>query len=304
MNLDEKILARILFQNKIYQSDGQNFEDLFCKIMAYFNPNFRKIKPYGNIGDRKNDAYIENIGVYYQVYAPENIVCSYPAIIKKIKTDFLGLIEHWKNINEFYFVLNDKYKGVNADAEMILSNLKIDYNLKNSGFICANNLEQILFELSDDKISTIIGFLPNIDKITNIDFSVLSQVINFIIELPLKQEIEQIKYPDWDEKIKFNNLHNRTKLLLNNGSQTLGALNKFLAKQSFLSEALQNKMIAVYNSIKKDWTDLPINGENIFWEILERCSPINSKAYKEALIVILSKYFESCDIFEEPIYGS
>ncbi len=223
---------------------------------------------------------------------------------KKIKTDFLGLIEHWNNVNEFYFVLNDKYKGVNPDTEIILSNLKIDYNLKNSGFICANNLEHILFELSDDKISTIIGFLPNIDKITNIDYSVLSQVINFIIELPLKQEIEQIKYPDWDEKIRFNNLNNRTKVLLNNGSQTIGALNKFLSKQSFLSEELQSKMISIYNSIKEDWEDLPINGENIFWEILERCSPNDSKVYKEALIVILSKYFESCDIFEEPYYGS
>ncbi len=83
MNLDEKILARILFQNKIYQSDGQNFEDLFCKIMAYYNPNFRKIKPFGNIGDRKNDGYIGDIGAYYQVYAPENISFNYPAIKKK-----------------------------------------------------------------------------------------------------------------------------------------------------------------------------------------------------------------------------
>ena len=77
MNVHEKTIARTLFQNKIYKAYGRSFEDFFVSIMNYSNTEFRQIKSCGNIGDRKNDGYIESEGIYYQVYAPENIEKSY-----------------------------------------------------------------------------------------------------------------------------------------------------------------------------------------------------------------------------------
>lgn len=301
MDINEKILARILFQNKIFKSDGQKFEDLFCAIMSYAEPEFRKIKPWGNIGDRKNDGYVESKGIFYQVYAPEDIEKNYTETVEKIKRDFNGLVNQWKNVKEFYFVINDKFKGVNADAEQTLTNLKKNYPLNQSGFVTADNLERFLFSISDDQIFVVIGSLPNIEKIVNIDYSILNQVIGFIMELPLKPITGEIKFPDWDEKIQFNNLSSYSKFLLNNGSQTVGALDIYLRKQSFLAEELQKKMISVYQEIKQEWKNFAFIGENIFWEIIERCSPQKSRPFQEAVIVILAKYFESCDIFEEPV---
>lgn len=300
MNREEKVLARILFQNKIFKSDGQIFENLFCDIMSYAEPNFRKIKAWGNIGDRKNDGYIESKGIFYQIYAPEEITKSYPDTVNKIKRDFNGLMNQWNSVKEFYFVVNDKYKGVNADAETTLKELKSKYNLNESGFITSDDLMRTLFALPDDEIFDIIGNIPYIERIINIDFSILNEVISFIMKLPLKPIIGNIKYPDWNEKIQFNKLGSQSEFLLNNGSQTLGALNTFLNKQSFLAETLQEKMISIYGKIKSDWREFSTTGENVFWEILEQCTPRKEKAFQDAVIVIMAKYFESCDIFEEP----
>src|SRR5699024_508652 len=124
MNREEKAFCRHLFKNKIYESNGQAFEDLFTSIMNYVDQDFRSIKPWGNIGDRKNDGYIKRTETFYQVYAPEDIQKSYYNIINKIHINFSGLINQWNSVKNFYFVINDKYKGVHPDAEQKMDQIR------------------------------------------------------------------------------------------------------------------------------------------------------------------------------------
>lgn len=70
---EEKYILRILFKNKIFEANGQAFEDIFTSIMNYKEPGFVSIKPWGNIGDRKNDGYIPDRSIFFQVFAPEEI---------------------------------------------------------------------------------------------------------------------------------------------------------------------------------------------------------------------------------------
>ena len=71
MNNQEKALARNQFKLKIHEANGQAFEDIFTVIMNYAEPDFQSIKPWGNIGDRKNDGYIKSKGIFFQVFSPE-----------------------------------------------------------------------------------------------------------------------------------------------------------------------------------------------------------------------------------------
>jgi len=296
MTTEEISLARIFFKNKILKSEGNAFEDLFTQIMYYAEPDFEQIKPWGNIGDRKNDGFIRSKGIYYQVYAPEDIDKNYPETIKKVERDFAGLLNYWENIKEYYFVLNDKYKGVNADSNQAIAKIVKDYSLVKGKILTAKDLEAILFNLSDNQIINIIGFLPNFEHITNLDFSVLTQVVGYIMGLPIIPAFGVIKFPDWNEKIIFNKLSEVTKQHLDTASFNLGALNEFLANQNFLAEELQKKMIGIYEELKTNYND-----DSLFWEIVNSCSPKNEHAYQTPILTIMAKYFESCDIFEEPI---
>lgn len=69
---DDLYIARLLFQLEIYKRNGQDFENLFSKVMRLSNNEFIQVKPQGQFGDRKNDGFIKSSGTYYQVYAPEN----------------------------------------------------------------------------------------------------------------------------------------------------------------------------------------------------------------------------------------
>lgn len=301
MNSDERYLITILFKNKIYKSNGKEFEDLFTTLMEYTEDGFRKIKPWGNIGDRKNDGYIPSKGEFYQVYAPEDIDKSYYTLLSKINEDFHGLLNQWNNVKTYYFVLNDKYNGVHPDASKTLDEIKKNHKLDYADFIRPINLENRLFTLSRDRVLLLIGHIPNINEVRNINLGVLQEVINYIMRSSLFPTTSEIKYPDWDDKIRFNKLSEVTKYYLNLGIQQQGLLDEYLSTNPFVAEDLQSKMAEIYSSIKEEWKDIPnLSGDNIFWEIVSRCIPKQESMYQSATFPIISKYFESCDIFEEP----
>lgn len=294
---EEKAILRILFQNKILKADGQEFEDIFTAVMNYAEPDFRSIKPWGNIGDRKNDGYIEKKGIFYQVFAPKDIRKSYPDVIKKLVNDFEGLKKQWSNIKEFYFVVNDKYDGVNADSEQTMVQLIKDHRLTDGGFKTAKDIENLLFTLDDDQINTIAGFIPDPSKIKTLDYSIINEVISYIMKIPLARgKVPNIELPDWDEKIVFNNQTQTTANYLNNGYIQVNNLEIYLSNNSdFLADELRDKMNELYLEEKKNYT-----GDELFWKIVDKASPKSEPGYQSAVIVIMSKYFESCDIFEEP----
>ncbi len=163
MELQEKVLSRLIFRNKIFESSGQPFEDLFISIMSYAEKKFTPIETLGNnTEDRKKYAYIANTGTFYQVYAPEYI--SKCDVLKKIRKGFNYLLSKWTSVNNFYFVINDKYKGIDTDVFNIMQQIKQDYNLDKAEILIAKDLENIVFEkLKDDEIITVIGW--NVSKL-------------------------------------------------------------------------------------------------------------------------------------------
>jgi len=298
MNSQEKTLARKLFQLKIHEANGQKFEDLFTSIMNYHDTGFRPIKAWGNIGDRKNDGYNPSTGVFYQVFAPENIANSYLSVVNKLAADFSGLLEQWTPINEFYFVVNDKYNGVNADCEQAIQALQSLNNLNNSGFITPKDLENILFKLSDDQILSIVGMFPDPSSV-QLNYSVLNEIISHVMNLSLSiPKNSNIVYPDWDDKIAFNNLKDIEAHYMNNGFHQVGSLDEYLNNQSnFFADEVKDKVRQIYINAKEVDS---FEGSDLFWKMIEDISPRQECNYQSAAIVLISKYFETCDVFEEP----
>lgn len=148
------------FRLLVHESEGQKYEDLFIKIMGYANPEFRPIKPHGNAGDRGNDGYVHEEGIYYQVYAPEDLPKNTTTAISKMKEDFQKLLAYWDPISpikEYYFVVNDKYKGGTHHIINALENLKEEHKLEYVGIFPASKLEEIFFQLPQDKQDAILS---------------------------------------------------------------------------------------------------------------------------------------------------
>ena len=148
------------FRLMVHEASGQSYEDLFIKIMGYAEPTFQPVKAHGNIGDRGNDGWCAHSGKYYQVYAPEDLPKNNDESLKKMKTDFNKLYSFWNTIEpvrEFYFVLNDKFKGAPPHLLSTIADIKKQYNLRNAGVFLSGNLENMLFSQSQSVIDAVVG---------------------------------------------------------------------------------------------------------------------------------------------------
>jgi hypothetical protein len=162
----------------------------------------------------------------------------------------------------------------------------------------AKDLENILFSLDEDQILNITGFIPNPSKIKTLNYSILNEVINHIMEIPLdrSKSIDDIYLPDWDKKIEFNGLSTSIKNLLESGYPKIYSLEKYLENNgNFISEQLRNKLNETYLILKKSK-----KCDDLFWAIVDKLSPFQESSYQTVVIIIMAKYFETCDIFEEP----
>lgn len=88
------------------KAKGDAFQGFFEKLMLKAHPNdFLACRPWGNVGDRKNDGYLPSERILFQCYAPNEIRAA--DAIKKIKEDFEGAKKYWgKDFDEWTFVHN------------------------------------------------------------------------------------------------------------------------------------------------------------------------------------------------------
>ena len=308
MDSKDRYIARVLFQNKVYRSDGQAYEDLFVSVMTKANPNFRPVKPQGKFGDRKNDGWDQQSGIYYQVYAPEDASQKEKDAIAKLDEDFNGLRAFWEAISpikEFYFVLNDKYKGAYASLEEALSKIKAKHSLSAAAPFLAKDLENTVFVLKDDEIFTVIGHVPSPDKIENLQYAVLNDVIDHLLKsaLPVGRA-DILKAPDFDEKIKFNKLSDGVSALLTTGSFQSGALDRYFELNSeFTKENIKNVFSSLYAASLLTYAHIQDDAKNdhVFFEILNRALPVGGVVQQSAVLILMSHFFEACDIFEAPV---
>jgi hypothetical protein len=315
MDSASKLVARNMFKLRVHEAKGSAFQRLFERVMGYKYRDFTPIRPYGNVGDRKNDGYIRSSGLYFQVFAPENPTSRDTAVeaAKKAATDFNGLKAHWGSqtlVREFRFVFNDEYRGSPPPLEDALAKIRHEHAIEASTFL-AKDLEAEALSLEDDQIIDIIGApIPGPGPLASVDFGILREVIHHILDqgIPVSRE-GTLTAPDFEEKIQFNGLTRSVATLLTVGSYQSEAVKDYFSKNShYARQELRDHLNSLYLESHQRLSArgyLPGEiGDLVFFDMLDTLTPPASgaptRAAQDAAIVVMAYYFEACDIFEDP----
>ena len=305
MNREEKYIARIMLENKILTSDGQAYEDLFARIMEKKNPNFRRIKPQGPIGDKKNDGFDKTTGTYYQVFAPEDLKKSEGKAVTKLIEDFKGLIDFWEAVSPvkaFFYVLNDKYKGAYPTIEAELAQLESNYSIRCEPFL-NKDLENTFLALNDQQMIDVIGIIPITAILPDVLLSDMRKVVEYLLEKPANysQETRPINL-NFEDKIEFNNLSYLTADLIRFGNLQSHYVDQyFRVRSDFSKEDLRQRFAALYTEGVNLVADSEHKNDTVFFHIFESATPQKVKPIQDAVLVLMAYYFEFCDIFEAPL---
>lgn len=155
MDIIDRNYLRLNFWLRIHEKNATEFQSFFEDIMLQAFPDFQKIRPYGNKGDKGNDGYRPDAGIYYQVYAPKNPLEKEAEAAQKLKKDFENLKSTWDQISKiktYNFVFNDKGAGVSIEIERALADLKKANQKIEFKKLTPKDLEVIFFTLKKDQI--------------------------------------------------------------------------------------------------------------------------------------------------------
>lgn len=318
MNVHQRLEIRKALKLRMHESNGTAFENLFCDIMRSTEPDFKKVKPQGSIGDRKKDGFIQSQGIYYQVYAPENPTGNPSAATKKLETDLGGLISYWSNqhnykISHFYFVFNDKYHGAYPEIYTTLHSLKNKYGLQACDVFLSSQLEDVFMELDEDSIASICGYYPKTEDIGFIDNSIVAEIVGYVSDnYHGFSESQTTEPPDFDNKIRFNNLGKSTAMHLNVGAYQVGYVEDYFRTNStFSRQQARDSLNEMYTSYldSDNVAASKISGlsesDIIFKNMIDKLLPVGlcfkqRRDYERNIIAVLAFFFEACDIFEKP----
>jgi hypothetical protein len=284
------------FRAQFLEKKFTEFQNFFSTIMEKSYPgDFTRVRPWGKVGDEKNDGYLKSKRTLFQVYAPYEV--AEKKTLDKIDEDFNGALPHWKEyFNTWVFVHNSK-DGLSP--EILKKLLELSKNNKEIN-CCSWGFEEIrkVFELLSEKdMEDLCGKAPSEEDMEDLSFQELDIVIKTISRK--KAPSGPIK-PVSKEKLKFNSLSEDVEALLIAGMKKSSLVKKYFDECS--DPKLGDEIAEVFNSKYLELKDQKITSDLIFTELqrfaggLKRGEP----RHEAAVLAVLAHLFEMCDIFDNP----
>ena len=91
------------------------------------------------------------MGIYYQVYSPEELSSTEENAIKKLSQDFAKLLTFWPQIGytvkSFYYVVNERFRGVGPAVYKHLGELQQQNPNISFGIMAAKDLQRVFEQL-------------------------------------------------------------------------------------------------------------------------------------------------------------
>lgn len=305
----QELFARVMFKNRILESNGQRYQDLFVDVMTRRDVGFIPVKPQGRRGDQGNDGFIPDAGRYFQVYAPEDPKDKATVAAQKASDDFEKLKANWHQdapIVDYRFVFNDKYQGAFPEILHALAELQRTHGLQTVRPFLASDLEREFMKLPRSEMHAVLRtVIPQPESIADIDYAALTEILQHLVknQRPIPEEgVPTV--PDYDRKIQFNDI-DRAASLLRVGNYQNGAVELFFDQHGeFTTTDIRNRLAQNYEAVRVDVTRNAAAdtrpGDQIFFRLLSDIAPEATKQVQDAAIVLIAYFFEKCDVFEDP----
>lgn len=304
--MDATFVHNVIFRNKLHESTGQAFQDVFNQLMSFVYESYVAVAPWGALGDRGNDGYVSTEKRYFQLYAPTSSFKPVDILTacKKAQVDFAKLVVGQTNLKRYHFVLNDKFNGLPEPLVPVHEAILAGHPQMDECYpVGTHYLLGKFIDLPANKQEAVIGGVPS-NAPTNLD---LSNLGNLLIELANSTDalvVGGILPPGtFEAKALFNGLSENAKCLLLNYARQGHVVDRFLdARDTWwrqtVAEDIRNRYLILPTGLTGDEKLMQLVDALI--PSVARTHPHTLKAYRESSLLIVAKYFETCDVFENP----
>ncbi|SMH43310.1 ABC-three component system protein [Azospirillum agricola] len=285
------------FRLAFHTKKGAAFQDWFVLLAGHaFGPDFEEVRPYGPYGDLKCDGRRISSGSVFQCYAPDAM--KEADLIAKVDADFHGARAHWAgNMLEWVFVHNDG-RGLPPNAVQHLDGLRQAHRPLQIATWSEPELLDLAMMLDLAALQALFGPAASI---AIVDRLVMSDLVP-IIEALQRQEpnpSDPPLTPPSPEKLEKNALSEESGLFLRIGRRKSALVDTFFRKspRPDLGERIAEAFRLRYAELRA--FDLP--ADTIFKHLQDYAGFNGEPKRQGAALAVLAYFFDSCDIFEDPI---
>lgn len=297
--MEELVVAfyEMAFRNRYALSKGEAFQDFFSTIMEMRYPgDFVRVRPWGSLGDHKNDGYLTSKRKLFQCYAPREM--SMAACKTKINEDFSEALPYWKaHFDEWIFTHND-IDGLAADVLRVL----LDLSTANAPVVAVQwgypELLEEFSRLSETNLVRLLGPAPGRKNVIDVRLEDIQSLLDHIALQPEPRNVDVRVVPA--RKLEYNQLSQAAGLLLKAGMSRSEVVKKYLR-----GLADQTRYDRTAGSFRLRYQELRGAGrapDDIFVELQKFVAgeSVASPSHQAATLAILAFFFEACEIFERP----
>lgn len=281
------------------KAKGDAFQGFFETLMFKAHPNdFLACRPWGNVGDRKNDGYLPSARILYQIYAPNELTAA--EAIKKINEDFEGAKKHWKNyFDEWAFVHNAHDGRLGPHIIEALAKLRQDNPQVKIGHCGYEEMLKTFRQLSLEDLESWFGPSLTMEANINLGYSDLLTVLNHIsiTPIPTTSEVKDVSRG----KIEANLLSQAVADFLKIGMQK-----SMLVAQFFNNWRNPTYGEQIAQAFKSEYIELRdgtphLHPDEIFGrlETWAGGTEITTPTHKAAVLAVMAYLFDKCEIFED-----
>jgi len=289
----------------LLRSSGEQFQRLFNELMSRFHNAFVPVQPWGNLGDRGNDGYIPTELRFFQLHAPSGTSHTAKTSSEKAAVDFSKLLAAYTGLKHYHFVLNDRFQGIPSPVALAHHSIgQSNSQLEECFPIGCHDLRTRFEGLDQSKQILIVGDPPS--KIPQeLDLTILGSLLRDLADADDDDvALGRIDLPaEFDVKVDYNGFSGETKLQLQHYARRSHLVDKMLAlRDSTWAQAISEEVGTRYRSLLEE-----PNSDIKLLKLAEllipeaaRNHPHTLRAYRESAYLIIAKYFEACDVFENP----
>jgi hypothetical protein len=295
MNLQQAYYEQ-RFENIFLRAKGDEFQTFFERLMGLaYKADFMACRPWGNVGDRKNDGFLKSERRLFQVYAPNEMEAS--KAIAKITEDFEGAKVYWTTLFDKWVFAHNATGGLPPHVQQLL----LDFERANPGVTLEpwglEELRLIFRGLSPDDLASWFGPAPTEATKSSVGFKDIQVVLESLAGKtpPVDASIRSVP----PGKIEANNLSLSVAILIKSGMSKTPLVSAFL--DSWHDETLGERLAVGF---REEYRRLrgTVHPNLIFSELQAWLggSELGTAEHQMAVLTVLAYYFERCDIFEEP----
>lgn len=274
---------------------ADEFQDFFSAIMEKCYPgDFTRVRPWGNVGDKKNDGYVKSRRTLFQVYGPNELEAA--RTISKIDEDFNGALPHWQTHFDSWVFVHNSASGLGPDVlkkllEMQTANPTLQ--VTSWGF---EELRQETFALREPELASLLGAAPSHQGMVNLGLAELAPVLDQLSLAPANYDPDLRPVPA--DKLQKNCLSEHVAVLLTAGMSRADLVARYFRVQLTRQDQIAASFKAKYESLRDDG----LAPDEVFAELqrFSGGSAVPSPARQNAVLAVLAYFFEACDIFERP----